>query len=1003
VLSAKMLEITSKVKAQLRLLCSIFVISLFAIQTARAAEPATPAFHFVVTGGLMGVSDGIRPFLTSPLFRLKSTSKTGERFVITDANRRAFRHRNTVFLPSKPLSRDSLTKEAKTLSNGVVKGFMGAQLFAIGAKHDTLIPTNLIAEELTRELGSIPVDIQWEIRRLDGVEVLALASSQAKDAIEWPTPKSEVDEVLAVRGRFGSDGDAREYLFFPRQVASTDRVFGVVDSILKADPKAQYIDLGDTLFGPDVEDVEMARKLQGLMLKRKPAVLGAAWHDFRAFWLDAKLMKDAPYVAALSGKEMFPSVRRVENGFGLETIFAALPTSSPLLAMVLPKGTEPLSFEAAIDRVKSIGRKSGKAFVVGLTQDGQSALNAVESPVFDAVLSLVPSKGGALPSEDKIDLSQNKRDGLRSVSPLIRVSSVDVTEVTGFVDESGVLTKLIIKRHAVVDDGVVAADAASVLEDYEKKSDVLAPGLPARSSVAMRGSEYSEAELNSVLGGLLKCMKSGTELAIIDRHDAVTPIESAIPRRLAESLLNDRGRAVWLSIRGKYLKRIFKAIKEDQKGGKGTHFDMPVSVIGGRVNEPTIGQRAIDDNEDYRLVVSERVFFAIDRFMSRESLFAMRNLPSSSLQTALMEGGRDTLKILAEIRKRDSRDNPDIGESRSLFAASFPIADLIEEPLENQIDSEQVTRFIKDSDGKIQPTIIFDVSDLDFGLKFNAVNSVLEGWQDEAKKPGANPGFTEPRFWDPNYSHKLIYAKASVKYIGTTIDAEVGANIKFFQPNSDEVTDRNGNPRPYEAADAQKIRPAKDSVKFEGEVRLPFRRLFDSPPTGFWDLGPVARVTYETQLWPATWLTSMPENLWPHRVNDLRALVGISAKPLASDETLRLGMLFDYDFSRTTPTQSFAYGLEVGGQGKWNIGVVSVKLDSSLRQLFPIATPEASRLGLVWLVDGKVEVPIYGGFSFSMLANTTFGTRMSHPETPGYSVLFAFALSYSDRLKWRLF
>jgi hypothetical protein len=132
------------------------------------------------------------------------------------------------------------------------------------------------------------------------------------------------------------------------------------------------------------------------------------------------------------------------------------------------------------------------------------------------------------------------------------------------------------------------------------------------------------------------------------------------------------------------------------------------------------------------------------------------------------------------------------------------------------------------------------------------------------------------------------------------------------------VTDRNGNPRPYEAADAQKIRPAKDSVKFEGEVRLPFRRLFDSPPTGFWDLGPVARVTYETQLWPATWLTSMPENLWPHRVNDLRALVGISAKPLASDETLRLGMLFDYDFSRTTPTQSFAYGLEVGGQGKWN-------------------------------------------------------------------------------------
>jgi hypothetical protein len=424
-------------------------------------------------------------------------------------------------------------------------------------------------------------------------------------------------------------------------------------------------------------------------------------------------------------------------------------------------------------------------------------------------------------------------------------------------------------------------------------------------------------------------------------------------------------------------------------------------VIGGRVKEPTIAQREISDAEDYRIVVSERVFFAIDRFMSRESLSAMRSLPSSSLQTALIEGGKETLKILAEIRKRDSRDNPDIGESRALFAASFPIADLIEGPLEKGLSSKEVTTLIKDSDGRVVRTLILEISDLDLGLKLNAANDTLMQWQDEAKRPNANPGFTEPRFWDPSYSQKLFYAKINLRYIGTIIESEVGVNIKFFQPNTEEQPlDSRGVPRPLTRDDIKNIRPAKDSVKVEGEVRVPFRRLFDEPPTGFWDLGPFARATYETQIWPNSWLTSLHEDLWPHRVNDIRLLLGLSAKPLASDEVLRLGAVLDYDFSRSVPLQSFGYGLEIGGQGKWNVGFLSFKLESVLRQLFPIATPDVSRLGLVWLIDGKVEVPIYGAFSLSLLANTTLGTRMHEPLKPGYSVLFAFALSYSDRLKW---
>lgn len=972
-----------RVKTKLRILSVLVLVSFFFETQLQAAEDS-PAFHFVVTGGLMGVSDGSRPFYQSPLFRLNASSNSGDKFVIKNANTKAFRFHNTVFIGKNLKSKNDVVAALPANRFGEVKGFIGAQLFAVGMAGESMLPKDFDSEDLIGELGAIPVNVKWELRIHGGLEILALNSKG--ENVQWPKASDDVDDVLMVSAGFG-EGSATQYRFFPRQVASTDRVFGTVDKLLANDENAQYVDLGDALFGPENEDIEIAKKVQTLILKRKPVALGVGWNDYRAFWREPALMGNGPYVAALSGNASASQLREVKNVRGKSVLFAALPNETLMLNRISPSDSSALLLDEAISSASAASRKSPASLVVGLTQDAQSASRAIESPIFDAVISLVSSKGGALASYDEIDLTQNRKDGLKPVAPLVRVSSVDVTEVFGYTNESGALVRLVIKRHAIVDEGDVAKDAAELLDAYEKEKDVLSLGLPSRSAIPVRGTVYSEDDYNAVLGGLLKEVRPGTELVIIEKLASVTPIEGDIPLKLSESLLNDRGRAVWLSIRGKYLKRILKAAREHQ-------FGVEVSVIGGTLKGPTVAQRDISDSESYAIAVSERVFFAIDRFMARESLFASSNLPSASLQTAMTEGSKETLKILSEIRRKDSRDDTDIGESKSLYASSNPIADLIEPKLSRGLTPDEVTAFLKYSDGKPQRAFVIDISDLDFGLKFNAINDTLSDWQTQgAKDPANNPGFTEPRFWDSAYSQKLIYAKINLKYFGTLVEADLGTNIKFFQPNPE-------GPGPLGAKDVQKIRPAKDSLKVEWEMRIPFRRVFNEPPLGFWDLGAVTKLTYETQIWPNTWLTNLPEKDWPFRTNDIRLLMGLSLKPLASVETLRFGGVLDYDISRGSFLQSFSYGLELGGQGKWNVGFIGIKVDSTIRQLFSIANPDITRMGLVWTVDGKVEVPIYGGFSMSLLANTALGTRMQDPGTPGYTVLFGFALSYSERLKW---
>jgi hypothetical protein len=135
----------------------------------------------------------------------------------------------------------------------------------------------------------------------------------------------------------------------------------------------------------------------------------------------------------------------------------------------------------------------------------------------------------------------------------------------------------------------------------------------------------------------------------------------------------------------------------------------------------------------------------------------------------------------------------------------------------------------------------------------------------------------------------------------------------------------------------------------------------------------------------------------------MRLFMGGSAKPWWGYELFRVGALLGYDFSRDTPNQSFGYGFELGALYKHNWRYFGFRLETNLRKLFPIVSdPAIGRMGLVWLSDARVEVPIIAGFSFSALSSLTVGERMAQAGDLGVGLVFGVALSYGNRFKWLL-
>ncbi len=902
----------------------IYLSILFSVFSSLVhAEPA-PDFRLIVTGGLQGIHTGHEAFYASPLFRLGSTSP----IQIKNAQFEAYAAKNTIYFSDHPIDLNKLIQAVPSAPKKSINAIDASQLFDFKINSSNLI--DFAEDSLRRELGGVSRKVVYETVTMDSHTLYAVDVSTEQTGVYWASKLNEIGKVNAV---FAVDPAGQEYYFFPRDFGSTQKTFKLVDQLLKTDTSipTRYVDLGNALTGSDRESLATAIEMSQLLQARNPAALALGRYDLNML---SEIPDQTPYIGALTGENAPPTSRRIRIGKS-EVRFLAIGEISELASGFLGQDLKLLTTRQSIERIKF----KGDDLVIALSENRDSAAEAIEYPILDMVLSLSTVRGGSLPASDDINLEGNEAVGVRTVAPLVRISSSDVTEVSVWSSAPGQIRRILVKRHPIVGE-------TAVQESFY--------------TPALSQKNWKESDFETLLSNILLNAHPNSELVMIEKRISPTPIDSSLPMPLAENLIAPQGRGIEINLGGYYLKQVLKAIQKDQ-------FDPPVIVTN------TL-QREISESESYKIVVSEKVLAAISDFIARESLFASTSNPSSSVQTALLESNKDAHKFLAELRKREDKSSDSLDDRYQLLKSAPSMAELVRHGIEQKTPLE------------IRPersVLLFDISDLDFGLKLNTVNNNLSNWQLEANT-NTNASFDENRFWDPNLLNVLFYGKAGLYYLMPKFETGLVGSIKYYQPNQDNANART-------PGEIQKIRPGKDSVKLEAEARLPIQAY----------VSPLTRLTYETQLWPNPLFTGLPEQYWPRRVHDMRLFLGVSRKPRLGYELFRIGALLGYDFSRDTPNQSFGAGFELGGAYRYNWRYFGFKIESNFRKLFPIVdNPDRGRMGIVWLTDASISVPIIAGFSASAMTNLTIGERMDNPWTYGVGAVFGLALSYGNRFKW---
>ena len=666
------------------------------------AEPPAPDFRLVVTGGLQGSHDGYEAFYASPLFRLGSAAP----ITIQNARLEAYAAQNTIYFSDQPIDLKQLIEGKASRSKKSFMALNASQVFGFRRVQNQLV--DFKNNTLLHELGGLAISTPYEYQSIGSQTIYAV--NIVNKAIYWPKRLEEFQKVNAVLA-LGENSEA--YYFFPRDFRSTQTTFQIVDQLLKngSPVPTRYVDLGNALTSSNRENLNVAIKMSKMLQARNPAALALGRYDLSMF---PKIHDHNAYIGALVGEHAPATSKRIQIG-DHEVCFAALGEISNLASAFLEKDWQVLSTKQSIERIKF----QKNDLVIGLSENRNSAAEAIEYPILDMVLSLSFLRGGSLPALDDIDLSDNEKLGVRTVAPLVRISPADVTEVSVWLSRPGHIKRILINRHPIV------AGISTQAQFYK-------PVLPDKN--------WKEKDFETLLANILLNTHPNSELVMIEKRSGTTPLDSSLPMLLAENLIATHGRGIQITLGGFYLKQILKAIQQDQ-------FDIDITLT-------STLQREISEAETYKLVVSEKVLAAISDFIARERLFSSTSNPSSSLQIALSESNKDAHKFLVELRKRENKISDSDEDRLQLLQNSPSMVDLVRQSILQKTPLE------------IRPErsiLLFDISDLDFGLKLNTINDNLASWQDDANS-NTKDSFDESRFWDQKYLNMLLYTKIGLYY-----------------------------------------------------------------------------------------------------------------------------------------------------------------------------------------------------------------------------------------------
>lgn len=954
----------------------LFLSSVISL-SVYADEPRHPDFKVIVTGGLGGLKSGYEHFFDSKLFRLNQKDpNNGLR--ITNTNHYVYRYGNLYLLVEKELSPSQVSRlsSEKILEGGTDALYMGSTAYAIRISKKSGLPEFIESPVLSRDIGAIKRKIRWERKKVDGIEALALAIEDlAKENISWPSKELGLVRVPGVSGHYLDD---HHHVFFARSMASTEQAMDIVTELRgKSKVPVAYMDLGGSIAGDDHVTKESVDKMLALLVAQKPIALTADNAELRASVVKPNLFAKSPYLMAAQppeGKEILVSRQTVLAGKSVQ--ISELGQISESAEAFLLQGQRALTPSEALAEARADAIKYKPNLVFGLAQSPDAASLGNESPLFDAVFSLV-EPNGVLPARDAMSFEKNIQKGLRSVSPLVRVAPTDVTEVSFFLDPNGQVDHMIIDRHPVVD-----APSKLAKEEYQ-------PVLPTRSAIYPAGKYWQPNDFDAIFGQILKA-SAGADVAIFEKTGPKTPIFGKIPRALAHSYLNRPGRAISFILQGSNLKKILKMVSSGD-------FPHPATVVGATLKGPTVDQRALQDTEPYHLVTTEKVGSLIYEILDRGSLFEENPNGLTYIELALKEN--KGFSSLNKYKKFTKKPHVVLDDRLETIRKSPAISEIVEAGLKHGLSASEIEKMLAYEGGKVRASIILDVADLDLGMDGNWINARAEELN-QISVP-------DSRMTTNAYLHLLFNSNIYLKFVTDPLDITLQNEIKFYTSGRNE-------------------KPTADKFELSLDFRVPIERLSNFPPTKL-ALSPVAGVSYETKLWPLPGITqSVPdkadeaieacrgtkgESYWrdckgwiPRKTNLLRGYLGGVGATVTSDELFRVMGLIQYNFAEKNGfDQAFALGIEAKSKYTWKFGISKLKASGFARFLFPTTkTPDAQRLGIIAGVTGKFEVPLWRFLSVGLTADIYGASTMAKLGDFGISSILGISLSYSQNARWIL-
>lgn len=643
-----------------------------AVEASRGAD-----LRLVVTGGLSGLRDGTESFWEASIFR----GSGGLPLRVLDANATALRAGDVLVVAEEgPVTAALVARAAtapvhRTVERGVL---LGPNAIGVALEEPR-------AEEheraLERGLAAVSRPARLERRVVDGRALWAIDLTPETPLV-WPQPETPLLTLPAARVAVGDDG--APVVLVARGKGAVPRAFGIVDRLLSTPdaPPTAYVDVGGALTDTHDASLETARAMRALLLARAPAVLAAGRAELTALQADPEMLDGGPWMLAATtsqGRALPPPSRRVTLG-SREVVFVALGGLGARTTTLLPPAARGLSASETL-ALAGDAATDDAALVVGVALSSEGAEAALTSSLFDGVMHLASSRLAALPAVDDIDLRENHRTGLHAGPGLARVSSADVTEVHYWFDDAGRVERMRIVRHAIVDDGPEAADAVLALEARGRTSGHVDSGLPARATLLPERPMWTQADLDHVLGALVRDERRA-ELSVLPTVAPPVPVAGIIPRPLASAWLSSNDRVVTLALSGAQLASLFDVVR--------TRLAKDLVVTGADVSRRTVAQRAIAPLEEYRVAISEQ---------------ALSVLRGAGLELSVSDDDRGGAERMSELVDRRLAREPRaaVGEllvdptGRPTHALLFELQDIAASVTVHDLSNEAAFSLVRDA------------------------------------------------------------------------------------------------------------------------------------------------------------------------------------------------------------------------------------------------------------------------------------------------------------------